>query len=106
MTGSPVDNPKRIQVGTSGPELIDVDEIFGLDGLEFTTSSAGSSIGVTTQLEMGRVSLETSAPNPLSKFINIYSDDESPEASLETSVHVQEEKGPEKTSSPVPRVQT
>jgi hypothetical protein len=29
MTGSPVDNPERIQVGTSGPEFIDVDEIVG-----------------------------------------------------------------------------
>jgi hypothetical protein len=27
--GSPVDNPERSQVGTSGPEFIDVDEILG-----------------------------------------------------------------------------
>jgi hypothetical protein len=44
-------------------------------------------------------------PNPLSEFINIYSDDEI-EASRGTPVHVQEEKGPEKTSSPTPEVQT
>jgi hypothetical protein len=66
----------------------------------------GSPTGVTTQPEMGWVSVETSAPNPLSEFINIYSDDESPEASRGTPVHIQEEKGPEKTSSPDPRVQT
>jgi hypothetical protein len=29
MTGSPVDNPDRSQVGTSGPEFIDIDEIVG-----------------------------------------------------------------------------
>jgi len=50
--------------------------------------------------------VETSTPNPLSEFINIYSDDEIPEASLGTPVQVQEEKGPEKTASPDPRVQT
>jgi hypothetical protein len=42
----------------------------------------------------------------LSELVNIYDDDESPEVSLGTPVHVQEEKGPEKTSSPVPGVQT
>jgi hypothetical protein len=39
-------------------------------------------------------------PNPLSEFINIYSDDESPETSLGTPVQIQEEKGPEKASFP------
>jgi hypothetical protein len=45
-------------------------------------------------------------PNPLSKFINIYSDDESQEESQRTPVRVQEEKGPEKISSPKLEVQT
>jgi hypothetical protein len=52
------------------------------------------------------VSVGTCAPNPLRKLINIYSDDESPESSHDTPVHVQEEKGSEKTSSPEPEVQT
>jgi hypothetical protein len=67
---------------------------------------SGSPTGVMTQPEMAWVSVETSVPNSLSEFINIYSDDESPEASRGTPVHVQEEKGPEKTSSLIPEVQT
>jgi hypothetical protein len=42
----------------------------------------------------------------LSKFIKIYDDDESLEVSLGTPVHVEEEKGPRKTSSALPDVQT
>jgi hypothetical protein len=38
-------------------------------------------------------------------LIKIYDDDESPEVSLVTPVHIEEEKGPEKTSSPVPNTQ-
>jgi hypothetical protein len=45
-------------------------------------------------------------PNPLTKFINVYSDDESLEASQRTPMHVQEEKEPKKTSSLEPEVQT
>jgi hypothetical protein len=105
MTGSPVDNPERIQVGTSGPEFIDVDEIVGLDDLEFTMPPVGSPTGVVTQPEAVWVPVETSASNPLSEFIKIYDDDESPEVSLGTPVHIEEEKGPDKTSSPVPEVQ-
>jgi hypothetical protein len=44
-------------------------------------------------------------PNPLSEFINIYSDDESPETSLGTPVQIQEEKGPEKAAFPDLEVQ-
>jgi hypothetical protein len=40
MTGSPVDNPDEIQIGPSGPELIDIDEIIGLDDPEITTPQA------------------------------------------------------------------
>jgi hypothetical protein len=38
-------------------------------------------------------------------LIKIYDDDESPEVSLVTPVHIEEEKEPEKTSSPVPDAQ-
>jgi hypothetical protein len=55
MTRSPVYNPKRSQVGTSAPEFVDIDEIAGLDDLEFTTPPAGSPIGVVTQPEIVRV---------------------------------------------------
>jgi hypothetical protein len=51
------------------------------------------------------VSIETQAPNPLRKLIQVYSDDESPEPSHGTPVHVQEEEGPERTPSPEPKVQ-
>jgi hypothetical protein len=43
-------------------------------------------------------------PNPLSNIINIYSDNENPESSHDTPMHVQEEKGYEKTSSLEPEV--
>jgi hypothetical protein len=58
------------------------------------------------QPETVRTSGRTSAPNPLSELIKIYDDDESPEVSLVTPVHIEEEKEPEKTSSPVPDTQT
>jgi hypothetical protein len=41
----PDDNPDESQTGPNGPELIDVDEIVGLDGSEFTTPSVGSPNG-------------------------------------------------------------
>jgi hypothetical protein len=47
----------------------------------------------------------TSAPDPLHELINIYDDEESPEVSLVTPVHIIEEKEPEKTSSPAPDAQ-
>jgi hypothetical protein len=50
--------------------------------------------------------VEASTTEPLRKLIKIYDDDESPKVSLGTPVHVEEEKGPEKTSSPAPEVQT
>jgi hypothetical protein len=37
MTRLPADNPDESQIGPSGPELIDIDEITGLDDPEFTT---------------------------------------------------------------------
>jgi hypothetical protein len=58
-----------------------------------------------TQPETGWVLVETHVPNPLSKLITIYSDDERPESSHDNLLHVQEEKGPEKTSSLAPEVQ-
>jgi hypothetical protein len=102
----PADNPDESQIGPSGPELIDVDEIVGLDDPEFTTPPTGSPTGVSAQPETVGVSVETSASDPLRELIKIYDDDESPEVSLGTPVHIEEEKGPEKTSSPVPEVQT
>jgi len=50
--------------------------------------------------------VEASASNPLRHFIIIYDDDESPEVSLGTPVHIEEEKGPEMTSSSIPDVQS
>jgi hypothetical protein len=103
--------PTDIQEGgptePSDPDFINLGNTNGSDGNpESTTSPVNPPVGGTTQPETGRVSVETQAPNPLSKLINIYSDDESPESSHDTPVHVQEEKGPEKTSSPEPEVQT
>ena len=49
--------------------------------------------------------METITSNPLSYFIKIYDDDESPESSFGTPVQIKEEKGPKNTSSPVLEVQ-
>lgn len=105
MTRLPDDNPDESQIGPSGHELIDVDEIAGLDDLEFTTPLVGLPTGVSTQLETVGTLGRTSTPNPLSELIKIYDDDESPKVSLVTPVHIEEEKEPEKTSSPVPDAQ-
>jgi hypothetical protein len=78
MTGSPVDNPDESQTGPSGPELINIDEITGLDNPEITTPQAGSPGDVSAQLETVRASGRESAPNPLCELINIYDDEESP----------------------------
>jgi hypothetical protein len=51
------------------------------DNLESTTSLVNSPVGGTTQPETGWVSIETHVPNPLSKLIHKYSDDESLEPS-------------------------
>jgi len=103
--GSLADNPDRIQVGPRGLEFIDIDEITGLDILEFTTSPTGSSTGVSSQPETGKTSGRTSAPNPLSELIKIYHDDEILEVCFVTPMHIKEEKEPEKSSSPVPDAQ-
>jgi hypothetical protein len=102
MARLPEDNPDESQTGPSGPEFIDLDEITGLDDPEFTTPPVGSPTGVSAQPGTVEASQRTSASNPLSELIKIYDDDESPEVSLVTPVHIEEEKGPEKTSSPVP----
>jgi hypothetical protein len=81
------------------------DNTNGLGNPESTTSSINPSEGGTTQPEIGWVSIETQAPNPLSTLIHIYNDDKSLNPSRESPVRIQEEEGPEKTSSPEPEVQ-
>jgi hypothetical protein len=99
-------SPEEIPTEPSDPDFINLDNTNGSDDPESTTPPANSPTGMTTQPEIGRVSVETSAPNPLTEFIHVYSDDESLEASQRTPMHVQEEKGPEKASSPELEVQT
>jgi hypothetical protein len=74
----PANNLDEIQIDPSGPELIDVDKIVGLDDPEFTTPPSGSSTGVSAQPKIVGVSVETSASDPLHELIKIYDDDESP----------------------------
>jgi hypothetical protein len=105
MTGSHAGNPYGIQTGPSGSELIDIDEITRLYDPEFTTPLVGSSIGVSTQLEIVGTLGRESASNPLSELINIYDDEEIPEVSLVILIQIKEEKEPEKTSSPTPNTQ-
>jgi hypothetical protein len=85
----PADNPNEIQIDPSGPELIGIDEIIGLDDPKFTTPPFESSIGVSALPNIVGVSVETSTSDPLRELINIYDDDESPEVSLRTSIHIE-----------------
>jgi hypothetical protein len=82
--------------------LIEDDEIVRLNDPKFITPSVGLSTGISSQSETVGVLVESSASDPLCKLIKIYDDDESPEVSLGTPVHIEEEKGPEKTSSSIP----
>jgi hypothetical protein len=81
------------------PYFTNLGNINGSDGSESTASLVRPPAGGMTQPETGKVLFGTCVPNPLSKLINIYNDDEIPESSHDTPVHVQEEKGSEKTSS-------
>jgi hypothetical protein len=101
MTRVPDDNPDESRISPSDPEWIDVDEIAGLDDLEFTTTPTKLLTCVSTQLETGETLGRTRTPNPLSELIKIYDYDESPKVSLVTPVHIKEEKESGKTSSPV-----
>jgi hypothetical protein len=48
MMGSHSNNLYEFHTGPSGPELIDIDEIAGLDHPEIETPQVGSSKGVST----------------------------------------------------------
>jgi hypothetical protein len=84
----PTDSPEKIPKEPSGPDFINLGNTNGSDDPESTTPPDNSSVGTTTQPEIGRVSVETSVPNPLTEFNNVYSDDESLEASQMTLVRV------------------
>jgi hypothetical protein len=66
----------------------------------------GSRTSVSAYPEPVGVSMDTSAPNLLCELIKIYDDEEIPEVSLGTPVHIEEEKGPANTYSPLTKVQT
>jgi hypothetical protein len=84
----------KARVGPSGPELIEIDEIVGLDNPEITTPQVGSPGDVSAQPEIVGTSGRTSTQNPLHELINIYDDEESLEVSLVTPVPITEEKEP------------
>jgi hypothetical protein len=101
----PADNPDEIQIGPSGPKLIDINEITRLDNPKITMPQDGSLVGVSAQPKIVGVSVGTSAPDSLCELIKIYDDYEILEVSLVSPVHIKEEKEPEKTSSLVPDAQ-
>ena len=105
MTRVPTDNPDKSQVGPSGPELIQIEKIIGLDNPEVTTPQAGSLGDVSAQEKIARTSGRASAPNPLHDLITIYDDEESVKVSLVTLVQMTKEKEPKKASSPTPDAQ-
>jgi hypothetical protein len=100
MIGSFIDNLDESQVATSGLELIEIDEIIGLDHPKITTPSVGSTRDVLSQPDIVGTLGRTSTPNPLHQLINIYDYEESPEVSLVTPVSIAEEKELKKASSP------
>jgi hypothetical protein len=83
------DSPEESLVGPRDPEFIDLDNINGLDDPESIAPLARSLTGTATQPEEVGVPVETSASEPTCELIKIYNDDESPEVSLETPVHVE-----------------
>jgi hypothetical protein len=95
LSSVPTSNPEESPVGVGCSKLTDPDNINESDDPQSALLLADSLVGTTSQSKLGWVSIETSVPNPLSKFIDIYSDDESPEVYKKTSVYVEEEKGAE-----------
>jgi hypothetical protein len=101
MDRIPEDNSNRSHMGPRGPEFIDLDQIIGLDDLQFTMPLIGLLTDVSDQLGTAEASQRTGASNSISEMIKIYDDDESPKVSLVTLVHIEEEKGLEKTYFPI-----
>ena len=100
MPALPTGTRERSPTKSSGPDSQDLGNTDGLGNTGSTTSLVNSPVDRTSQTKTGRVSIEIRVPNPLRKLIHIYSDDKSPEPSHDSPVRVQEEKGPEKVSSP------
>jgi hypothetical protein len=94
-------------VPTESNDLVSTvpDNAHGLGKPQPATSLINPSEEVTTRPETCQVLIETQEPSPLSTLIHIYSDKESLKPAHDTPVQVQEEKGPEKTTSPEPKVQ-
>jgi hypothetical protein len=85
----PTSNPEESPTGVGDSELTYPGNINGSDDLESTPVPVDSPIGTMTQSKPGWVSVETIVPNPLFEFIDVYSDNESSEASQKTSMHVE-----------------
>jgi hypothetical protein len=100
------DIPEESPPGLSIPNFINPGNNNGSNNSNSIRPPVWSPTCVTIQPEASRVSVGAGVPNPLSELINIYSDDESPETSLNTPMQIQEEKGPEKAASHDPEVQT
>jgi hypothetical protein len=81
-------NPEESPTGVGVSNLIELGNINGSDDPESTLPPTNSPVGAMNQSNLSRVSVEISAPNPLSEFIDIYNDDESLEASQKTFLHV------------------
>jgi hypothetical protein len=92
MKRVPANNPDESRASQSGPELIQIDEIIGLDNPEVTMPQERSPGDISAQPKIERTSGRESAPNPLHDLIKIYDDDESSEVSLVTLVKITEEK--------------
>jgi hypothetical protein len=86
MTRTPTDNLDEIQSGPSGLELIQIDEIAGLDNPKITTPHARSPEDILAQLEIERSSGREGAANPLHDLKTIYDDEKILEVSLVTLV--------------------
>ena len=101
----PTGTQERSSTESSSPDSTDLGNTDGLGNTGSTTLPVNSPVDRTSQTETCQVLIETQVPNPLNKFIHIYSDDEILEPSHESPMHVQEEKCPKKFSSPEPKFQ-
>jgi hypothetical protein len=104
LSSVPTNNQKESLAGVGGSKLTDPGNINGSDDPKSTLLRADSPASMKIQSELGWVSVKKSAPNPLTKFINIYSDDEILEVYHKTSILIEEEKGAEEKTPLVPNV--
>jgi hypothetical protein len=79
---------QSVSMNSIGPGSLNPDNTNSSNNLGSPTMSFKSQEGEIIPSETGQVLIETQVPNTLSKIIHVYSDDESPEPSHGSPIHV------------------